>query len=106
MQMFRGVVIENATLRIGERMLSEFTGNFAFSRLSSAKANYAFANWLQNVLNMPVSSSSPSVKALSEKLGMDVPKLVEIADNNDINIALMDDWAADYLRREKAETAS
>jgi hypothetical protein len=89
--------------KYGELMISELPENFSLSRMSEEDTNHAFANWLQNVLNMPVAFSNPSVKALCEKLSIKPEELSDIADTNDINLALVDDWAADYLKREKSE---
>ncbi len=89
--------------KYGELMINEFFENFSFSRINEEDITHALANWLQNVLNMPVAFSNPSVKALCGKLGIGIEELVDIADTNDINLALVDDWAADYIRREKSE---
>lgn len=89
--------------KYGELMLSEFFRNFSFSRLSEEDARYAFTNWLQNVLNMPIALSHPSVKALCGKFNIGIEELVDIADRNNVNLALLDDWAADYMEHKNWE---
>jgi hypothetical protein len=73
--------------------------------MSEEDTRHAFAHWLQNVLNMPVVLSHPSVKALCEKFGIGIEELVDIADRNDVNLALVDDWAAEHIERESASEA-
>ena len=84
----------------GELVLAEVPKNFSFSRMSEEDTRYAFAHWLQNVLNMPVALSHPSVKALCEKFDIGIEELVDFVDRNDVNLALVDDWAAEHIERE------
>lgn len=91
--------------KYGELMLAEVPKNFSFSRMSEEDTRYAFAHWLQNVLNMPVALSHPSVQTLCEKFGIGIEELVHISDHNDVNLALVDDWAVDYIeRKSESET--
>ena len=87
----------------GDKIVKEFSRDFHFSRMSGDDVRFASKNWIQNVLNMPVALSNPNIEALAEQLGASASDLVEAADANDINVALMDDWAADYMRRQPME---
>jgi len=86
--------------KYGELMLEDLSQTFSFSRLSQEDARYAFTHWLQDVANMPLVLSHSAVKVLCEKLNASLEDLVEDADRNDVNLALVDDWAVDYLERE------
>lgn len=86
--------------KYGELMLEDLAQTFSFSRLSQEDVRYAFTHWLQDVANMPLVLSHSAVKVLCEKLNASLEDLVEDADRNDVNLALVDDWAVDYLERE------
>jgi hypothetical protein len=98
-----GGKVQRYLRQYGEQMVQEVQEHFSFDRMDEEDTSYAFTHWLQNVLNMPIPLSHPSVKRLSRKLGIEVEELVDFADRNDVNLALVDDWAADYMERE-AET--
>jgi hypothetical protein len=100
-----GGKVQKYLRKYGELMLAEVPKNFSFSRMSEEDARYAFAHWLQNVLNMPVALSHPSMQALCEKLGIGIEELVHISDRNDVNLALVDDWAVDYVERQSESEA-
>ena len=89
----------------GEKMLAELPQHFSFSRLSAEDARYAFTHWLQNVVNMPVLLSEPMVDALCREFDVTVDDLAAIADQNNINTAFIDDWAADYMRQQATAKA-
>lgn len=91
--------------KYGEEMLNDVPNNFSFSRISDMTVKHVFTNWLQNVLTMPVAFSNPNTNAVCEEFGIEIKELVDVADSNDINVALVDDWASDYLRRERSEVA-
>jgi DNA repair protein RadC len=84
----------------GERMLAEAPDTFLFSSMSEEDTRYVFSHWLQNVSNMPVALSHPSVKSLCERFGIGIDELVSIADRLDVSLALLDDWAVEHLERE------
>lgn len=98
-----GGKVQRYLRQYGEHMVEEAGEYFSFDRMDKEETEYAFTHWLQNVLNMPIPLSHPSVKALSDELDIRVDELVDFADQNDLNLALVDDWAADYMAR-KAET--
>jgi len=98
-----GGKVQRYLRQYGERMVEEVGDYFTFDHIDKEDTKYAFTHWLQNVLSMPIPLSHPSVKALSDVLDISVDELVDFADQNDLNLALVDDWAADYMARE-AET--
>lgn len=81
----------------GNRMLDEIGQHFKFSNMKQEDVRYAFTHWLQNVLDMPLPLFSKNVNALCRKLDIEVADLVRVADHNDVNVALVDDWASDYV---------
>lgn len=97
--------IQKYLRQYGEKMLAELPQHFSFSRLSAADTRYAFTHWLQNVVNMPVLLSEPMVDTLCREFEVTVDELAAIADRNNINAALIDDWAADYMRQQATTKA-
>jgi hypothetical protein len=87
----------------GYLMLDDLKENFTFSQLNVDDARKAFAIWLQNTLNMPISASNPITDAVCERLGVEYGALVEAADALDINVALLDDTLRAYWEDELAE---
>ena len=75
----------------GERMLEELSGELAFSKLSQDEAGSILTHWLQNVLNMPLSLVEPGVTRLCVDLGATTAELIAVADEFDLNLALLDD---------------
>jgi hypothetical protein len=88
-----GGKIQRYLRKYGELMLDELSQNFAFSRMSKEDMRLAFTHWLQNVLNMPVPVSHPAVKTLCDEYGITIGQLTELADREDLNVALMDELA-------------
>lgn len=78
----------------GEQMLDELAKHFSFSRMPDEDARHAFTHWLQNVLNMPVKLAEPPVKQLCQQFQVTLDDLVAIADELDLNLALVDDMLA------------
>lgn len=88
--------------KYGDQMLLELSENFDLDQLSGEETKRALTHWFQNVLNMPLAFSNSQVEEVCREAGVEVPILVDIADRNDINLAMVDDWATDYMtRREK-----
>ena len=90
-----GGMIQRYLREYGTRMLDELPEQFTLAAPAEEKLTYAFSHWLQNVLNMPVPLSHPAVEQMCRTLEVSVDELVSIADKADINIALVDDWAAE-----------
>jgi hypothetical protein len=83
-------------------MLADVDKYFTFDRLSKDDVKYAFTHWLQNVLNMPLPVLHPSVVKFCRKFNLDSEMLTEFADRNDVNVALVDDWASWYFEEQES----
>lgn len=74
--------------------------------LGEQHASLVVMHWLQNVLNLPVLVSSPGLKTLLEQTGSEVEDVLEAVDEQDINVALLDEilnrWAGAYPPAELA----
>jgi hypothetical protein len=78
----------------GEVMLQELPQHFAFTHLSPDDAALVFTHWLQNVANMPLPLKEPPMERLCEEFGVSLEELIEAADEDDVNLALLDDMVA------------
>jgi hypothetical protein len=78
----------------GEQMLREIKKHFAFTCMSDERLHDIFTLWLQNVLNMPIGLNDAAIQSLCKRCHATVQDLSEVADDLDINIALLDDMAA------------
>jgi hypothetical protein len=83
--------IQQYLRKYGQKMLDEVKESFAFSALGEEDVRYAFTHWFQNVLNMPIPISHPSILRLCKEQKVTVEELVELADSMDLNLALLDD---------------
>ncbi len=81
----------------GQLMIDELLENFSFSRLGEQDARYAFTHWLQNVLNMPLATSDPSVEMLCRRFDVEVEDLLAAIEDRDLNLALVDEIAVELL---------
>lgn len=91
--------IQKYLRRAGERMLREMSEIFPMSTLGEARKRYVFTHWLQNVANLPLALHNPSMLLICENLGVTPEDLCEIADEADLNVALLDDMAVDFVER-------
>lgn len=78
----------------GQQILDDVGDTFSFSELSEEDARYAFTHWLQNAVNMPLARSDPIVDQLCKDRGISIEQLVAVADELDLNLALLDDILA------------
>ena len=86
----------------GERMLAEIPDHFTFSKLSRPDVRQAFAYWFQNVLSMPVILADSRLEEFCREHGITVEVLIREADDQNLNIGLMDDLIEQYMsEREK-----
>jgi hypothetical protein len=90
----------------GQRMLDELAEHFTFSQMDKADVNEAFCYWLQNVLNMPVSLVSRNMAAFCERFKVSQDDLLQVADEVDINLALLDDLVDRYMVDQKHEAGT
>lgn len=79
----------------GERMLEESGSQLNLDNLDTADVRYIFGLWLQNVLNMPVLLGEPALDDICEAFHASLDDLVNVADDLDLNLAVLDDMAAD-----------
>lgn len=91
LQQYHGGKVQHYLRQYGQQMLDELGEHFVFSSISQEDARYAFTHWLQNVLNLPLPISNPAVEAFCHEQGVTVPNLVRVADELDLNLALLDD---------------
>ncbi len=82
----------------GQRMIDELSAYFSFSKMDHSDVKFAFAYWLQNVLNMPVNLQTKNMDTYCEKFKITINDLVRGADNLDINLALVDDLIDQYVQ--------
>jgi hypothetical protein len=93
-----GGKVQNYFHKYGSQMLDQIDKDFGFSQFDDARR--ALAIWLQNTLNMPVSASGPLADQACESLGVTFDVLVEAANQQDINVALLDDALRAYWEEE------
>lgn len=96
--------VQNYLRKYGTEMLDQMTQDFGFSQFEDARR--ALSIWLQNVLNMPVPASNPLADKACESLGATYDVLVEAANIQDINVALLDDALRTYWERKLSEEES
>jgi hypothetical protein len=85
----------------GEHMLAELRNHFQFSGLSEDDIQYIFAHWLQNVLNMPVVLAHPAMDQICDEFDLEAQDIVDVADDLDLNVALLDDILAEAVEDEE-----
>lgn len=74
-----------------EIMLRQLSENIKFSNLDDAKAEQAFALWLQNSCNLPLSLFDEYVLEFCDRFNIPLAALVSAADNLKLNLAVVDD---------------
>ncbi|UCB57553.1 MAG: hypothetical protein JSV30_02930 [Candidatus Omnitrophota bacterium] len=84
-----GGKIQNYLRKYGDYMLGQIRRDFHFNNFN--KASKALAIWLQNTLNMPVPASNPLADKACRSLGVTYKDLVEAANEQDLNVAVLDD---------------
>lgn len=90
----------------GELMLKDLDGIFQFSSLTDAEMRDAFTYWFQNTLNMPLSLVDKNLHEYCQAHGLTPAQLIEVADELDLNLAVLDDLVALWVnsRPEDAKT--
>lgn len=96
--------VQNYLGKYGTYMLDQIKVDFGFSQFDDAPR--ALAIWLQNTLNMPIPASNPLADQACESLGVTYDALVEAANQQDINVALLDDALRAYWERKSNEKVS
>lgn len=85
----------------GQLMIQQLPDHFTFSHLDEQEVRYAFTHWLQQVINMPLGLSNPSLEMLCERYGVPMDALVEEADQRDLNVAFLDELATELAARDE-----
>lgn len=75
----------------GVKMIAELPQHFTFSKMKQSDIQYAFSYWLQNVMNMPILMKDEYISEFAQKHGGSFAGLVDVADDLDINLAVVDD---------------
>lgn len=96
--------IQNYLCEHGNYMLDQIKEDFGFSRFDDARR--AISIWFQNTLNMPVPASDPLTDRACQSLGFTYQELVEAANQQDINVALLDDALRAYWQDKSTEKES
>ena len=81
----------------GQQMLDALSQYFSYIQIAKEDMQHAFTHWLQNVLNMPVAVSEPAIAKFCETRGISAEELLQVADELNINVALLDDMIASYV---------
>lgn len=89
--------VQNYLRKYGTHMLDQIEEDFGFSQFDDAPR--AIAIWLQNTLNMPIPASNPLADQACESLCVTYDALVDAANQQDINLALLDDALRAYWEK-------
>jgi hypothetical protein len=90
--------IQKYLRKYGQRMIDELPQNFSFSELNEEDTKYAFSYWLQNALNMPVILDTEYLEKFCKQQQITDEDLSSVADDLDINLALLDDMIELYMK--------
>jgi hypothetical protein len=90
----------------GQLMLDAIPQDFAYSQAGVQDIRHAFTHWLQNVANLPVPISEPSVTRFCQANRVTSDELVRVADELDVNVAFLDDLVAHDWVPEASEIAA
>jgi hypothetical protein len=81
----------------GNMMVEQLHEKLSFGTLPLRDAQYAFTQWLQEDLNMPVPLSDPAIEKLCRHYDVDLEELLKEIDVRDINVAILDQLACQLL---------
>jgi hypothetical protein len=83
--------VQLALRKAGEELLNAMRKEIKLESLSEEELRVALTIWLQNVLNLPISLSLPSIQRFCKTHGISAMRLIEGADHIDLNMAALDD---------------
>jgi hypothetical protein len=92
-------LVQKCLRSYGELMVRDLSNSAVFTNLTRYEANYAIRLWLQNVINMPIPLHAESAKQFSKEQGLSEEQLIEAADEEGLNVALLDDLIELYFMR-------
>lgn len=75
----------------GERILKDIPQALSLTGISNEDIRGVFVNWLQSVINMPLSLHSSKIDAFCQKQGITTKDLFQAADILDVNFSIVDD---------------
>jgi hypothetical protein len=84
--------------KVGYNALTDLLSALSLKTLPKAQTKEALAFWLQNVAALPVSLGHESAYRFCRAHGMDGEKLLQSADELDLNVAVLDDLIQQYER--------
>jgi hypothetical protein len=93
--------VQNYFRKYGVQILDNINEDFRFSEFDNSYK--AISIWLQNTLNMPVPALDNLAKEACKSLGVTYEVLVEAANKQDINVALLDDVLRFYWESEMTQ---
>jgi hypothetical protein len=75
----------------GQQMMNEVRSHFELTQLNNDDVNFVFSHWLQNVLYVPIQLAFKDYVGLEDYRDLTLGDMIEVADELDINLALVDD---------------
>ena len=75
----------------GQKMMHVLETYFTFSKLDNDDLSFIFRHWLQNVLYLPIQLSFKDYVEFEEFKELTLGEMIDVADELDINLALVDD---------------
>ncbi|MEE1621928.1 hypothetical protein ACQ7DA_09555 [Zafaria sp. J156] len=98
-----GGLVQRMLRAHAEQMRQELLGMVADPRGLEEPLRQAFAHWLQNAADLPISLVDAPVRAFLDARGIGVEQLEGAADAVDLNIALVDDVLRAEVEEQNAE---
>ncbi len=82
--------IQSVLRKYGDMIREELLGIFSDNEIDEDKINRGVSLWLQSAFGLPILSEKPAVKEYLDQQGISKEKLVEIADEIDVNLGVID----------------
>ena len=76
--------------KYGDMIREELLGTFFDNEIDEEKINRGVSLWLQSAFGLPILSEKPAVKEYCNEQGISKEKLLQIADEMDINLGVID----------------
>lgn len=89
----------------GDQLVTSLVQSFQLESLSNDEAREAFAYWLQNVADLPISLGRDSTKRFCEMHDTSADQLVHAADDFNLNVAALDDLVHHWISAADANRA-
>ena len=82
--------IQSVLRKYGDMIREELLGVFSDNEIDEEKINRGVSLWLQSAFGLPILSEKPAVQEYYNQQGIDKEKLLQIADELDINLGVLD----------------